>query len=396
MILDKPDGYLQVLNDLQEDGVKFLFDNIINHEDPIMVKHASVMLVGLVHLSKFTVQPEILISMLESAYTELNENTESRKQLRDIVIKYKDHVQTYLDSCFEEIVRIMKRVSKIRDFQRLDARLIVSNLHLVQFLAGDEYFIENINLNKFYPIVSKLRLFWESINPINNMDYNEKFIINPGVTIAGDDSFFVKHYYLWVIHSIILILLRLHYAFRRDEKLPEPIVFTAKLLIRNSGYRVGPDYQIAYGFRHEFCHLRACIALEEEMDKWEINSLTAKTSYTKSKIISRNIGLCHLFYAGLIGIFPFADINPKLRNALTLKHVDLAEQNLHPRTDKKFLKITKAMREDVLKTNKCNLCSRTPKPQETFALCSRCKSVRYCGKSCQIDDWPTHKTMCRR
>ena len=29
-------------------------------------------------------------------------------------------------------------------------------------------------------------------------------------------------------------------------------------------------------------------------------------------------------------------------------------------------------------------------------VCARCKSVRYCGASCQRKDWPTHKTDCKR
>jgi hypothetical protein len=28
-------------------------------------------------------------------------------------------------------------------------------------------------------------------------------------------------------------------------------------------------------------------------------------------------------------------------------------------------------------------------------VCDKCKCSRYCGRNCQLDDWPTHKLLCK-
>jgi hypothetical protein len=40
-------------------------------------------------------------------------------------------------------------------------------------------------------------------------------------------------------------------------------------------------------------------------------------------------------------------------------------------------------------TKNCNICSKPAASQ-----CSRCKSVSYCSKECQLADWNQHKTRC--
>jgi hypothetical protein len=29
-------------------------------------------------------------------------------------------------------------------------------------------------------------------------------------------------------------------------------------------------------------------------------------------------------------------------------------------------------------------------------LCQRCREVRYCGATCQMEDWPQHKLVCEK
>jgi hypothetical protein len=46
----------------------------------------------------------------------------------------------------------------------------------------------------------------------------------------------------------------------------------------------------------------------------------------------------------------------------------------------------------------CGQCGISAKMLQGGKLkeCSRCRSVRYCGKACQAEHWPAHKAMCKR
>lgn len=42
--------------------------------------------------------------------------------------------------------------------------------------------------------------------------------------------------------------------------------------------------------------------------------------------------------------------------------------------------------------NKCAYCNQS---EEKLFQCTGCRSVKYCGKSCQRSDWTNHKTVCK-
>ncbi|KAI0074900.1 hypothetical protein K474DRAFT_1600754 [Panus rudis PR-1116 ss-1] len=44
---------------------------------------------------------------------------------------------------------------------------------------------------------------------------------------------------------------------------------------------------------------------------------------------------------------------------------------------------------------RCQSCSAIFSPTVKPLVCSRCKTVRYCGKPCQTSDWKRHKAVCR-
>mmetsp|Transcript_5490 Transcript_5490/g.9084 ORF Transcript_5490/g.9084 Transcript_5490/m.9084 type:complete len:231 (-) Transcript_5490:7-699(-) len=230
------------------------------------------------------------------------------------------------------------------------------------------------------------------------MQYNEKFVHKPAIQVDHDDVCFIKNHYFWGVHSIMLILLRLHYAFHRHEKLPSQIDAITAMLIKLSPYRASKEYQESYEIRHEFCHLRACIALEEELDKWKIGlfeGTKAKNPYKKSKIHSRDVAMTSLYCATALQYLPNVCVTPTVRKALVLKYLELAEEHIKPHEGTSDFRDIKKFRQKLSNT-KCNYCSRAPTEKESFAVCSRCKSVRYCGKSCQRSDWPSHKKQCRR
>jgi hypothetical protein len=44
---------------------------------------------------------------------------------------------------------------------------------------------------------------------------------------------------------------------------------------------------------------------------------------------------------------------------------------------------------------KCgSLCKNCFKNAKSLKVCSKCKSVQYCSRDCQVDDWKTHKVYC--
>ena len=43
----------------------------------------------------------------------------------------------------------------------------------------------------------------------------------------------------------------------------------------------------------------------------------------------------------------------------------------------------------------CDNCGQQEETAGSFQKCSRCKVAFYCGRSCQVADWPAHKRACR-
>ena len=42
-----------------------------------------------------------------------------------------------------------------------------------------------------------------------------------------------------------------------------------------------------------------------------------------------------------------------------------------------------------------DMCENCKTAQPECKACSGCKMVLYCSRSCQVQHWPTHKTMCK-
>lgn len=40
-------------------------------------------------------------------------------------------------------------------------------------------------------------------------------------------------------------------------------------------------------------------------------------------------------------------------------------------------------------------CSSCQKAHVDLRACARCGCVQYCEKACQVQDWPSHKTVCK-
>lgn len=42
-------------------------------------------------------------------------------------------------------------------------------------------------------------------------------------------------------------------------------------------------------------------------------------------------------------------------------------------------------------SDKCDKCGS----KENLKNCSKCHTVAYCGRECQVSDWPKHKQICK-
>lgn len=45
------------------------------------------------------------------------------------------------------------------------------------------------------------------------------------------------------------------------------------------------------------------------------------------------------------------------------------------------------------KTSDCHCCRQT-KDRASMMVCGKCRRVQYCGRQCQVADWPKHKRLC--
>ena len=47
--------------------------------------------------------------------------------------------------------------------------------------------------------------------------------------------------------------------------------------------------------------------------------------------------------------------------------------------------------EGLIEGFKCGKCQK-----EAFKRCSKCKSIWYCSRECQVSHWPEHKEGCNK
>ena len=66
--------------------------------------------------------------------------------------------------------------------------------------------------------------------------------------------------------------------------------------------------------------------------------------------------------------------------------INREEMKIHLRT---IFQKDGAKKIDTLKRS-CSICGKT----SNLMVCTACKKVHYCSKSCQLEDWPNHKKVC--
>lgn len=67
-------------------------------------------------------------------------------------------------------------------------------------------------------------------------------------------------------------------------------------------------------------------------------------------------------------------------------------------TGEKFKPTGNIMQVNTNKVKGCNNCRIYQEPHTNISLkaCGGCKTIRYCSKDCQLQDWPNHKKVCSR
>ncbi|KAK0236398.1 hypothetical protein EDD85DRAFT_840489 [Armillaria nabsnona] len=44
----------------------------------------------------------------------------------------------------------------------------------------------------------------------------------------------------------------------------------------------------------------------------------------------------------------------------------------------------------------CAVCNKNESDAPNIKQCSSCKARMYCSRECQLSDWPTHKSECKK
>lgn len=375
-----------------------LFDKIIDYQDEAAEIYAlEDGKEDLLDLSKWTVQQLILIGLIEPAYTELEKDTETRKQLRNIVVKHHKSVRNFLDSCFQRLETIMNTIEDVEDFGIAETQVICSIFHLIQCLTKHDEFIKLLELDRYYSKIEKFLSFWLAINPeadsLDEFEYNEFFTNAPFAVFKKDEYSLVFHYFYWAGFAMKLIFLRLDRYYRPDKKMSRDTALEIfNITIQLTG-RISPFYMdclpmLSYLYplldTYE-AFLKECELIDFESFGFDLEAFPNHVHKSLTAFIC----------AKIMSMEENADVTEKHKNALVLKYLDKAEEFLDGDTNSPAFEEIQLLRKEInTPKHSCKVCSKSESSSKSLLRCSRCRKVRYCGKECQKKDWPEHKKIC--
>ena len=390
LIIDNPDELLKVFQGFKPSGRKYFFEKIINFSNPTFdkVANSNQHYAMIENMQKLCYQPDLLIVLLDTSFTEI-ESGESRKELKELTLENVSEFWKYLDFTVKKIKLIIER----RKFAFFESDFIVKMSHVLFALSSEKTYADSFNLDKYTSFFEQVFKFWTSLNHSDSKQYTddnfiEGFSTKPFISLYVEKTEITYAHYLWCIYSLKLFLLRMNRYYRTSKCMNEDEVNELHQMIENCCYRTQKFYSCAaHDYGRFTIHHRVCLLLIEEdtlrtkrsgevQKNWD--SIKSKVNYYATK-----------------GWYLVEDNTPLTavkRKEFISKYLSEAEKYCQDKESNLFQKIEK-LRENVSEY-KCNVCLKAPTNEKSLLRCSRCKVVRYCGRDCQVADWPQHKKEC--
>jgi len=389
-MVGNPDELLNVFQGFKPSGRKYYFETIINFSNPTFDKVAKSNedYSMLENMQKICFQPDLLIALLDTSFTEI-ESGESRKVLKSLAIENASEICKYLDFTVNKINTVIERGR----FQFFESNFIVKISHVLFSLSSEKTCADSFNLDKYTPFFQQVFNFWIRLDHPEPKQYTDDNFIEgysskPFISLYLDKTEITCAHYLWCIYSLKLFILRMNRYYRPSSCMNEKEVNVLHTMIKNTCYRTQKYYSCAaHDYGRFTIHHRVCLLLIEEdnLRKKRSGEVQKNWDLVKSRVNYYGTKGWHL-------IEDNTSTTTVRRKEFISKYLSEAEKYCQDKESNLFQKIEK-LKRNILEY-KCNVCLKAPTKEKSLLRCSKCKAVRYCGRDCQVADWPKHKLGC--
>ena len=377
---------------IKPSGRKYLFEKLINFETVDLLNapgaDPSITL-------QYNAQPKILISIFDTAYTEMNSDSEARKELYALGKEHAKFIKKFLESSYKEAKKLIDNAGTKFEFCKGEPEFISGIFHLTSVFAADKNFADILELDNhrdyfrqlFAKITNTEAVFYKKTSKYRQSDGIERNSNAPNITF--DDLQVVTNHFMICSNSLKLIMLRLDRHYRPKKLMSITDINAFHKIIENSALATKEFHNLVHIDSGRFtAHHRACLSFIEE------DNLRKKHPGEGNKDWNHIKAKTHFYSAkGWHLVGDTAEISITDKKEKISQHIALADKYCKNKNSKLFQKLESY--KENMSDCKCFVCSKTP-TDKARSLCSRCKGIRYCGRECQLKDWPRHKSECRK